>query len=1442
MKTWLDELLEKIVMAFQIGDSENIDVISKIGEGFSNAEVYSIELKGISETKGHYFLKIDSEAEEYENNGNKFCFSKVAKCIKKSKIDGYYVMLLQIAGISSAEYKSFYSTNRPSIKIEAAKKIVGEMLEEATKGRNIVDGKIKIPELFKKQLKNKVDMDGVMAQYLSKYLSGSPLEDIFSIRINDKVLPNAFSYAVNEMAWNHKTIDNMACCIHGDFHGDNVFVSQKNSDYAIIDMASYREDGWLFYDTAYLEYSLMLHSMKEVSLAKWLYYIEQVAQQAWTEIDFRDSRVIETIAEEEEKWIQTKVNDEFNYLDQLRNARLLARVLVGLNYSGKRKISDESRLKAYMFACCYLKRFLQEKGISNISSKIYEWKSDLDINAEAKELSRFLEFAGKFNESQNYYLVLGQQWDYSEAVSMNLSKIQFSGIISFCREKGLENILQERQILKYVVPNNKLTWDGIKKDSTWWLYADGMEADPESQTDGFGKWRNKYRYFLNEFADKMMASVGDDDFLFIIDGTKFVREGDRYINKLLDGLDAIESVKVNIAVLADSNGLLEENLDNYENLDIKVFRIGMEDIAEYCNIYLSGVVEDVVYIPNRQKRMGIPLEKQDQQYIEQYTTLVHEQLIRRENILEESKKYRFFYGEPITWTAIEEELYVKHKKIQLYEDKMRQKLEDGNKDQILVSIQHSPGAGASVLGRVICWHLKKEYPTFVLKNKFNDDVYESLLRVSAISGKYLLVFLDGNYDQNDVNQFLYRTRGLRICVLYSCRVYNTRIDDEEMLSILEARDGYLFRDEYEKVMKEWKKYDENECKRRSQSMDKLTTENNMIDFRVPFFYGMNAFEDDYQGIHEYLTDVIKFMDTNENMEKVILYIALISYYTEDKGLGFKYAKKLLKMEKPSGRNLLKDLQDNFPSIIYIVNSSYRICHPVVAKKILQMKFAKFQSEEYKNFCIHFIDDLRKCESNITLSDKFSELLMDIFVKRDTEDEIKESGNQKKSFSQIILEVNNPNLQEQIYEKLVKSFSQISHFHQHYGRLIIANTPTHLKEAEEQVSEAIRLESNNGSFYHSRGNLYVQYVLYQINNTYKKLSGFDLFNKLRQYVDLAISDFEYSIQLEEYGNNISDLVYPYTSIVQITTTFVHELAKRSGHSGNEKDFLEQDKEISRWSKKLVAKAILYDIDTESRYGSIRGNSFYMSTRNYLSRFKWTSDELETKIKECPKDYDYQIAYLGMCVPEKSAWKQKNQKQISHIITYCENLLKAQLYETEGILWKWFNAYVRLRQPVDVTYTKMLGLLETLPDQDTNATANYLRSVLYFCKYVQTEDEKMVDSMNDCLKICRNLIKNRKNQSATHYYYVNQKEKGKNILPLEFDREDACWFDATVINVESVQSGYLTLDKNPKIRAFFVPKHTQLKKNQELGKPVKVKIGFRFDGLSAWDLEERKELPV
>lgn len=989
--------------------------------------------------------------------------------------------------------------------------------------------------------------------------------------------------------------------------------------------------------------------------------------------------------------------------------------------------------------------------------------------------------------------------------------------------------------MNYVVPNNEATWGHLEEDSTWWLYADGMVADPESQTEKYSKWRTKYRKFLERFSDKMIKAVGENDLLFIIDWVNF-HGGDDYLRRLLEQLDAIENTAVNIAVLDPENSF---NIsEDYGNLEVTTFRIGLEDIAEYCSLYMSEEPDDIVYIPNRQSRIGIPLDKRDQQYIEQHTILVHEQLIRKENVLAEGEKYKFFYGEPITWTAIEEGLYVKHRKIKLYEEEVRKKLESANENQIFIPIQHSPGAGASVLGRIICWNLKKEHPTFILQDKIDEDVYESLRRVATISGKYLLVFMDGDYNRNDVNQFIYRLGGMRIkvCILYSYRVYSTKEEDDRTISVLEARDGELFRDKYGDVMRTWKAYGEKECEKRVKNMERLTTENSMVDFRLPFFYGMHAFEDEYEGIQEYLDGVLQFMEQNENTEKIILYIALASYYTETKGLGFKCTRKLLKTKERSGRKLLKELQENFPRIIYILDSSYRICHPIVAKNILHMKFQDFRSERYKEFCIQFIEDLRKAESPECLSDRYLNLMTDIFIKRDTEGEITENDTKKKSFSQIILDVDNSNLQEQVYEALVKAVPENASFHQHYGRLIMSNNPARLKDAEDQLKAAIDIEPDNGSLYHSRGNLYVQHVLYQMNNDYKDMNASELFNKLRYYVDLAVTDFEYAVRLEEKGDNASALVYPYASIVQVITSFVHQLAKKSEFADNEKGFLEQAGEMNQWGRSLVAKALLYDMDTEIRYSPIRDNGFYKNTRKHLFRFKWSPQELEAKIKKYPDECDYQIAYLDVAVPDKNSWKQKTQQQLRQIVACCEYLFKIDEYGTEGVLWKWFNASIRLKRPIDETFSKMLGFLETLPGLDSNPTANYFRSIIYFCKYMENNDEKTVDSICGCINSCRQLVKDSKNRSITHYYYIDRSITEKNTLPLEFDRENAHWFEGTVVSADSNQSGYLTLNINPKLRAFFVPIHTELKRNQEIGQQVKVKIGFRFDGLSGWELKQ------
>ncbi len=150
-------------------------------------------------------------------------------------------------------------------------------------------------------------------------------------------------------------------------------------------------------------------------------------------------------------------------------------------------------------------------------------------------------------------------------MSSNLSKIRLSGVVSFCREKGFSEVLEKKQLVNYVVPNNEATWGHLEEDSTWWLYADGMVADPESQTEKYSKWRTKYRKFLERFSDKMIKAEGENDLLFIIDWVNF-HGGDDYLRRLLEQLDAIENTAVNIAVLDPENSF---NIsEDYGNLEI----------------------------------------------------------------------------------------------------------------------------------------------------------------------------------------------------------------------------------------------------------------------------------------------------------------------------------------------------------------------------------------------------------------------------------------------------------------------------------------------------------------------------------------------------------------------------------------------------------------------------------------------------------------------------------------------------------------------------------------------------------------------------------------------------------------------------------------------------------------------------------------------------------
>ena len=173
-----DEIFIEIIKLFQIGEEDNLIVKKEITKGYSGAEVYLVELKGESNYKGNYFLKIDLENKEYQNIEKGYCFGNtVAKIVKYHKIQDYYVMLMQIAGKSLIEFKAFYELENVIERKAAVEKIFSDVLEKEVNNRSYVCEATSASCLFKDHLGQKLSEEGALKKYLDTcllYTSPSP--------------------------------------------------------------------------------------------------------------------------------------------------------------------------------------------------------------------------------------------------------------------------------------------------------------------------------------------------------------------------------------------------------------------------------------------------------------------------------------------------------------------------------------------------------------------------------------------------------------------------------------------------------------------------------------------------------------------------------------------------------------------------------------------------------------------------------------------------------------------------------------------------------------------------------------------------------------------------------------------------------------------------------------------------------------------------------------------------------------------------------------------------------------------------------------------------------------------------------------------------------------------------------------------------------------------
>lgn len=998
--------------------------------------------------------------------------------------------------------------------------------------------------------------------------------------------------------------------------------------------------------------------------------------------------------------------------------------------------------------------------------------------------------------------------------------------------------------------------NNIEYSTTWWMFADGFDSAPETLTQTFAQWRNKNSSFLQTAISKICSASSPQEIMLILDFESFDGTQDwKKIQRILEYFDQEDNVNTQIAELAIEKETASF-VDALENVSSERFPMNLELLAYYASLYRSAISPQRIWLPHIEKKAGIQLDEKDEKYVTSYLNIIGDHLLC--NDTNSLKKRAFYWGEAITWDAINESITVERPETSCVIKRIQEAIDAENWGHI--DLGHTPGAGATVLSKSVCWKMRKQYPVVQI-TQLGIDVFESLFRISNLTGCPIIILADGDFTRNDVEtiEVALKTHFVKFIILHTFRLYSFNSDNnrdfnkehepDEILDILQIGTAMSFESQYSREIELKNCYSEMQLTDRKNSLHDLTFDNSLVEFRSPFFYGMYAFEDDFKNIQEYTSQILDRIRREAEFKKIINYVSIITAFTSDKGLSNKAMREILEKPKITARKVLEHLNDKLPNFVYVTNNTYRICHPIIARKILINQFGangSLSTVKFAEFCKEFIQDIRKIEGGNTPSEYVSDLITDIFITRgyvDTaelsKDEMGASHKKnatKSSFAPIMQAVNNENLQKEIFSCLVEEFPNNPHCFQHYGRLLISNTPSDLVAAKEQFDQAIKLDGDNPLHFHARGTMYQKHCKYLLESKYnEKGTPRDIYNGCKQIVELAISDFEMAIDLaskNELGHRVNTaflLSYPYSSILNLCTMMIRNIQNKYELKYDIKQFWEKRTDVVDWCKTLLAVASKYDIKTENEHPEVKEDSFYKSAHSSLLKIRFAPLEIQKLIEQYPNDLALKFIYLEKVDARRDALKKKTDEEYAIIRKYCEEIIN-HYGPDGGILWKWFNVYILMD---NFDYTHALAFLETLPDIKNNLTANYLLSIAYFCKFYKNSNTDDAAKSLFYLEQCRKLSYNDPYRRSSRCF-LTENSVG---LPLTTDRDVATQFSCTITEeVTREQSAEMVLDMDRRFKVFFVPYHNKaIRMGQGFNQSVKATIGFSYSGLRGFDLK-------
>ncbi|WP_111639799.1 P-loop NTPase [Marinomonas shanghaiensis] len=1306
----------------------------------------------------------------------------------------------------------------------------------------------------------RISDQSTLPNLLQNVLSVSP--QVESFYLANRSFSNPYYYAkCGDLPLSGMKLRPLEGYMHGDLHGHNCLYgghNKRKQSVFLIDLEQFKAQMPLFFDQAYLEFSLLLNNHAEVSVQEWTSVIDLLSDiEECEESDVIDLngemyarvRQIQTFR----KSIRTWATEHYDHrIEDVYTQLMLARVAVGLNFANKGRLADveaqsnKMKVFAFLYAAENLNYLLKFKKQDVREPQVIAKPTFFTAIKDEGAIKTIWSECDYFNRHKaKYALLAGDELSrLSARDSELLSSLPWNLVFDFdTRRDGIlgrsQQRLSENTAWKHYFPEQ--IEKELETDILIWLSVNGHQLDSSSMYSSFRDWRRavikKLRVLSEEFARHTSVLPVN---LVVIAG----EEDANKVEHIIQVLDESLGDKLKVIVICSD----EAEQQAYQELGEK---LGLDDItclqckapsfvrsiSQYYSLPTQG---DKVLIPMANTCSNEPLKievpKEVYAASSKCVTILHPGLVE-----EKTDIGQFHKGHQISWAELEQSLAID---MSIDSEVERQAVAALKKNSYeKCTIYHQPGTGGSTVIRKVAWRLKDDWPVLMVTRN-STNIHEYVEKISNLTNLPILIVVDGsilNSTEKDklVNEL--KIRGVNHLLLESERgLHTSKNKHSSVLTVpcpLESKDANIF----------YGCYKELSAQSRHSALKALTFETSMLEYRQPFFYGFFTFEEEFRSVESFVVNSIK--ELSEDRKQLLLWVSLITRYSQEI-LPITFLNVMLGKESTSVFRIKEEFGPSAAPLFLVQNRSVRVIHPVIAEQLIIKLLGKNESLDYpgklQDACIKLVDSLGS--TRLRNEDKTGQILQGLFISRQS------GGNQdnvgKARFSELLKEIDSTNKQHNVLKHLCDIFSEEAHYLSHFGRHINYDDDRNSAEAIPYFEEAIGLDPESEVHYHGLAMVYsnlVHTTIRDIRNNRLSQQGTRI--RATDVIERISDNYESSKEYFKRAYHLSwkseHALVSYTKLIQKAVEAIYLQSKPVDAANSEYkycDFLTQNNTASRWCREALEEM-----------------EWAVAELKYLQAENEVSHHAEKTISTVPRFYDDKaslIEGLSSLIASHNDIDHSNTrrllastyfkvheelelstKKLNKVVELMESNITGSSGDDRDIKY-WFRAY---RMLPSFSYSEAIDKIETWERLRKSIQASYYLYILHYFSYEQgvlTSQQKAKDYIEKCK---RNMPISTTSKKSFEWVSSDMKKALQLVNSNELGKWDG-FFEYTkklgrvkgmILSVENHVKGTIRING---FEAFFVPKSEFT--TDDVNTEVSFYLGFSFEGLRAWKVEKTK----